>query len=81
MAAREQSGKVVRSDERTIKPRGLVLENDGEVAVFLPLRVHGDIEHPVKSYSHAQTQRRGDVTLEDFLEFYPLMDGDAAAQF
>jgi hypothetical protein len=58
------------------KPIGPVLANDGEVAVFLPLRSRGG---DVKDYSHAQTMRRGETTEKKFREVeYCMMDGAEA---
>jgi hypothetical protein len=58
---------------------GLVVENDGEVAVLIPLRIRGG-EGLInfKSYEHACVQLRENITRDDFLSLYGL--GDVAEQ-
>lgn len=54
---------------------GLVLENDGEVVVFRPLRERGGEEYiNFKSYEHTCVQRRVDMTSAEFLSKYSLAD-------
>ena len=55
------------------EPLGLTLENDGEVRVFIPLRLRPYFGF--KTYSHAQIQRRIGGTKEGFRERYPVIDG------
>lgn len=55
-----------------LKPTGLVLANDGEVAVFLPLRRRGGV---VKDYRRAQTMQRGEMAEKEFREEkYPIAE-------
>jgi len=57
-----------------LKP-GLVVENDGEVAVLIPLRIRGGKGLiNFKSYEHACVQLRGNIAREDFLSLYGLAD-------
>ncbi len=59
---------------KLLKP-GLVLKNDGEVTVFIPLRFRGgDGLVNFKSYEHTCVQRRGSMTREEFLSLYGLAD-------
>jgi hypothetical protein len=56
----------------THKP-GLVVENDGEVAIVIPVR--GELGRFLSPYRRTRTQRRGsDDTRDQFRENYPVMD-------
>jgi predicted TIM-barrel enzyme len=55
---------------------GLVLVNDGEVAVFIPFKFHGGKE-TYKSYDHTCVQRRVNMTTDEFLSKYGVADGTA----
>jgi hypothetical protein len=52
------------------EPVGLTLENDGEVRVFLPIKLRPRLSPFFKSYGHAQTQRRVGITPQEFREKY-----------
>src|ERR1700674_1324694 len=53
---------------------GFIVENDGEVAVFIPRRTHGVSGFSFKSYERVCVQLRVNMTPEDFLLLYPVSD-------